>query len=144
MGTDIYSSCQILRDGRWRNLHLNIFPKKYEDGVYSTEPNIPRSYSLFTFLAKVREPTTRSRGYNIEPLSLPRGLPEDLQDENLPTWAEYTYAHSWYLLSELLAVDYDVLGYRELFPDEYFESLEQMKTLDPDSKNIRIIFGFDC
>ena len=60
MGCDIHAHLEIKLDGKWE--HYSI-------------PKINANYELFEFLAGVRA------GYNqedIEPLSMPRGLPEDI------------------------------------------------------------------
>lgn len=109
MGCDIHCYAEKLIDGKW--VHLTGFENRYEE--ISVHPYSSRSYRLFSLLADVRN----GRGFagcltgdRIEPISKPRGLPEDVSDfvrEESNEYGEDGHSHSWLLLSELLSHDYN-------------------------------------
>lgn len=120
-----------------------------------------RSYALFGFLAGVRNYSA------IEPISPPRGIPEDFHDEThrFREQEGYTFYHdrSWLTLQELLDHDYaqviedrrvtiggdggctsepgggKAMPLRDFLGDWYFAELERMKEAGVD----RIVFCFD-
>lgn len=124
MGADIHSFTEVRREGKWDRIDEPIFQKGY-DGKNSTSPFDWRSYSMFGFLADVR-----NYSYCV-PLAEPRGLPKDSDylNEFLEKPVSYAYAyhdngkaytvgqeleldmdyhsHSYFTLKELLDFDYN-------------------------------------
>ena len=95
-----------------------------------------RNYQLFSLLAGVRG--------DLEPISRKRGIPEDASCGYLykcKQWEEDAHSHSYYTLDELLQIDWS--KYDDLYPNEFIESIEKMKLLDPDPKRVRCCFFFD-
>jgi hypothetical protein len=136
-----------------------------------------RDYGLFGFLANVRNYSS------CEPLDKPRGLPvgfdlegglavmyeeqsaSDVRIRGMDELATDFHSHSWFLLSELLAFDYEKIfwnrrikrgiggaafaeegegihqTYREFLGEDFFGTLEIMKQLgEPDQ--VRVVFCF--
>jgi hypothetical protein len=123
MGCDIHMSYEIKKDGAWETLDwkapyikgtntdgsLNLdYDKLFDDPLY-----VHRNYDLFAILADVRN----GRGFagiqtgeGFNPISEPRGLPEDLSQsirEDSDSWNADGHSHSWLLLSEVVNYDYD-------------------------------------
>lgn len=125
MGCDIHIIYQKQVDGVWTNLP--------DEGEFSD-----RWYDLFGFLAGVRRT-------EVEPISKPRGLPDDFERlDNEPNWE---HSFSWLTIKELEEYDYSkivktydmivILG--DYLGVSYFEELEKMKVRGVE----RIVFGFD-
>jgi hypothetical protein len=107
MGCDIHSFAEKKVNGKWERVEEKIF-------LEGTEPFGWRSYSMFAFLADVRN-------YDYcTPLSKPKGLPDDSEFLNelsdydisithrLYLEGDYDYhSHSYLTLKELLDFDYD-------------------------------------
>ena len=155
MGCDIHTWVEVRQEGEWHRVEKAIFPGWREP---SKEPFDCRNYGVFGFLADVRNYSC------VVPLDQPRGWPPSFGKE----W-EFGDLHScsWFLLSELLAVDYEqlILDWRvmrdgngaakarsreeakeiklgEFLGDTYMKSLEALKTLGS-PENVRVIFAFD-
>ena len=77
MGCDIHSFAEVKRKNKWEKVNDEIFPD-YGDKKTS-EPFCFRSYSVFAFLAGVRNYD------HCEPLSEPKGLPKDSEYLNSPS-----------------------------------------------------------
>lgn len=87
MGTDIHLHIEIKVNGKWE--HYN-------------KPKIDRNYELFAKLAGVRIVK------GIEPISLPKGLPEDLSaiTKMHADWqSEFQHSHSWLDVNEIREVE---------------------------------------
>lgn len=161
MGCDIHIFYEIRKNDKWVKYEEKIF-KSY-DNTYTSSPFDWRSYNMFAFLANVRN------RIDIEPLSLPKGLPDDSEYLN----SEYTddiysskketlkdyyfndwdyHSHSFFTVKELLEFDYDKDfsnkryddedSYRKILPNGFFDDLEILKSLG-EPENVRIIFWFD-
>jgi hypothetical protein len=78
----------------------------------------------------------------VEPIDYPRGIPEDLSSGYkyaVDRWDGDGHSHSYFTLDELMNYDwskYEMLG-------EFMETIETMKSIDPDPKNVRCCFFFD-
>ena len=124
-----------------------------------------RNYSVFAFLANVRN-------YDCcTPLSELKGLPNDLNDNEIIEEYDEAHSASYFTLSELLAFDYDqtfenrrvtkqtgpntwdgsciaekgegrIVSYRDNLGNEFFDSLKLLQTLG-DGESVRIVFFFD-
>lgn len=120
--------------------------KNSDDYWVSSEFYEDRNYFLFAVLADVRN------GYDIEPLSQPKGIPEDscypikyIVDQ----WRGDGYSHSYFTLKEILEVDCD--KYCTKLPevdrtnwlDGFKETLNDLKELDNNPENVRCVFFFD-
>ena len=98
-----------------------------------------RNYSLFEILAGVRGDDDNA----IEP---PRGIPDDASlgyKTVADQWDDDAHSHSYFTLDELLDVDWDKYDDRNLYLDEFLGTIEKMKSIDNDTKNIRCLFFFD-
>ncbi|HEX8721148.1 MAG TPA: hypothetical protein VF736_10990 [Pyrinomonadaceae bacterium] len=111
MGTDIYMYAEVRRGGAWRPAEPLVRNEYYVEGGGHTdgaeyrprEMFDDRDYVLFAVLAGVRR--SRHTDTDYEPVSEPKGLPEDLSPE-LRGWAGRfggdIYCPSWLTLRELL------------------------------------------
>lgn len=116
MGTDISMYAEIRKNRRWikvgdkfkngwyrENDKIDEWNKPYTDHPYDS-----RNYDLFAILADVRNGSgfagcVTSHGFN--PISQPKGLPEDVTDEVRNELEDYGYGYSYFTLKELK--DYD-------------------------------------
>src|SRR6478609_5466733 len=122
MGCDIHSFAEVRTEGKWQKVTEKAFGVESD---YVGKTNAPfdwRSYSLFAFLAGVRNYD------HCEPISEPRGLPDDSEylnkevedgyygpfgkaspcTEKKRLEEDYDYhSKSWLTLKELLEFDYD-------------------------------------
>jgi hypothetical protein len=130
MGTDIHMACEVRRNGKWELVKDRVFKNPWyrPDSEYSWAQeeytNIPydnRCYNLFAILADVRN----GRGFAgckigefFNPISYPKGYPEDMCDELRGDIDYYDYddragflsnehSASWLTLKELLDYDWD-------------------------------------
>lgn len=107
---------EIRKNGVWEAVELlppldidRLEPEDPEWTAYATHPAcIDRNYRLFSVLAGVRNT------FGIQPIALPRGLPEDASEASLRMGTNYTRNPNWdfpYLtwvsLRELLEYDWD-------------------------------------
>jgi len=113
-----------------------------DDSWYADEIYNGRNYYLFSILADVRN----SGG--VEPIDYPRGIPEDLSSGYkyaVDRWDGDGHSHSYFTLDELL--NFDWLEYQEDdkvgWLDGFMKTIETMKSIDPDPKNVRCCFFFD-
>ena len=79
MGCDIYSFAEVKRKNKWTKVEEHFELDDYDKNLLKKEkgdnPFTNRSYSLFAFLADVRN-------YDkCKPISKPKGLPCDIGDE---------------------------------------------------------------
>lgn len=128
MGTDIHMACEVRRNGKWGLVTDRVFknpwyrPDSESSWAKEEYTNVPydcRNYNLFAILADVRN----GRGFagcktgeTFNPISTPKGYPEDMCDELKGDINYYDYderagflsnehSASWLTLKELL--DYD-------------------------------------
>lgn len=116
MGCDIHPILEVCHsDRKWYEVDSYEVPGHdlTDELGYNDFPLNYRSYGLFGFLADVRNYS------HVPPISEPRGLPEESEylSEVTDEWYEETrrqeitdgfyHSHSWLLLSELLAFDYE-------------------------------------
>ncbi len=124
----------------------DTWEKSGNDYWVSSEFYEDRNYFLFAILADVRN------GYDIEPLSQPKGIPEDscypikyIVDQ----WSGDGHSHSYFTLKELLEVDWDKYCTkspdvdRSNWLDGFKEKLNNLKELDTNPENVRCVFFFD-
>lgn len=143
MTTDIHLYVEYWEEGKWVSADIwkyVTYDRWWKRSSYYSNQN----YRLFAFLAGVR-----NRDY--QPLSYPRGLPIDVSPEvrgNADFFEGDAHTHSWFLLSELLAVDWtSPEGTRDseirwFTPTTFLKALEKMEKLgDPDE--VRVVFWFD-
>ena len=88
MGTNIYSRAERRENGKWISI----------PGLRSFDW---RDYGLFAFLAGVRNYSDTT------PISAPRGLPDDIPQEEDDDYWLGRHSHSWLSLEELMTFDYD-------------------------------------
>jgi hypothetical protein len=112
MGCDIFSWAEVYvpKVGEWKAVvdafPADAFEREYDHLEFVSSPFRRRDYGLFGFLAGVRNYA------HCEPLAEPRGLPPGCDVEggcrvnDVDSLDEF-HSHSWFLLSELLAFDYD-------------------------------------
>jgi hypothetical protein len=170
MGCDIFSWAEVYvpEVGGWKAVvdafPADAFEREHGHLEFVSPPFRRRDYGLFGFLAGVRNYA------HCKPLAEPRGLPPVCDVEggcrvnDVDSLDEF-HSHSWFLLSELLAFDYDrqfwnrriqrgkdgaALAdegegvhqtYREFLGPAYMDLLESLKLLGkPDQ--VRVIFCF--
>lgn len=121
MGTDIHMACEVRRNGKWELVKDKVFKNpwyrsnskfSWAKEKYTNVPYDCRNYNLFAILADVRN----YYGEEFNPISMPKGYPEDMCDELKGDldWSNYDvragilsdeHSASWLTLTELL--DYD-------------------------------------
>jgi hypothetical protein len=113
MGADIHFFVEKKnKDGVW--VSCDKWKRDKEDGHIHAETEMygGRNYNLFAILANVRNGRgfagiTTGEGFN--PISMPRGLPDDVSPEvaeKSENWGRDGHSHSWLTVSELLAFDW--------------------------------------
>ena len=166
MGCDIHSFAERKVNGKQEKVgdHFSLgeWERKYYKKEKGENPFDWRSYSMFAFLADVRNYD------HCEPISEPKGLPTDISGE---VREEYGDGSDWHSAShlttkELLDFDYEkefwnrrvmknntgaslaeegegtVLSYRENLGEFFFLHLEELKQLG-NPEDVRIVFWFD-
>lgn len=115
-----------------------------DDGYWSSDQFYRgRNYYLFAALADVRN------DYEIEPISEPRGIPEDvsypIKHILKVNWGSDAHSISYFTLKELLDVDWSKyqVGNRADWLDEFMDTINKMKEIDEDPTKVRCIFFFD-
>lgn len=166
MGCDIHSFAERKVNNKWEKVgeHFSLgdWEKQYYKKEKGENPFYWRSYSMFAFLAGVRNYD------HSEPISETKGLPDDISDEVRDEYGDcWGYHSSSHLsLKELLDFDYDKVfwnrriyknnngasiaeegegtnvTYRENLGGFFFTHLKELQELgEPD--NVRIVFWFD-
>lgn len=142
MSCDIHAHFEIKVDGEW---------------IHYSQPAIGQNYRLFAKMAGVRNTN------EIDPISLPRGLPDDISLTTLldvKYWKVSGHSHSWLNAEEIAEViQFHEQIVREMGGDVVFIHIEQwgylygngwgsfLKYLQyyPDwVEDIRLLFWFDC
>lgn len=98
-----------------------------------------KNYYIFSILADVRNGSDR-----IEPISDPRGVPEDCcypYRVILEQWGLDAHSKSYFTLEELLNIDWSI--YNEDWISDFLKAIEKMKEIKSDPKDIRCLFFFD-
>lgn len=127
MGCDIHTFTEVKIDGKWYT---------------ADQPDVSRWYTLFGKMAGVRDGI-------IEPISQPKGLPEDISvvaRVEADYWGTDGHSHSWLSFDEVdklfewLGVEqkqqpYKTFGYAT--PDAFD------KSLTPHYEDARLVFWFD-
>lgn len=120
MGTDIHSMVEIYKDGKWfhitgfisdmynENCSLNVFNS--ESYKNASTPLDGRNYDLFALLANIRNGfgfAGVDTGDAIEPISYPKGLPEDASSVVKEKFEDDCdlHSHSYLTLQELKSVE---------------------------------------
>lgn len=108
MGTDIHMACEVRnpKTKKWKTLVKEVFRNTFT-GEPTAEPYSGRNYNLFAILADVRNGFGlhgKATGEEFEPISLPKGLPEDM-DPKTEGFLSGDHSQSWVSLKELQ--DYD-------------------------------------
>lgn len=120
MGTDIHTCVEVRReDGEWK-AYLRpmveggfVWPEGSEDQPRLVWLDVDRDYTLFAFLAGVRNGygfAGVDTGDPIRPIADPRGLPEDVSFEvasEHASWGLDAHSASWLTVKELLEADWD-------------------------------------
>ncbi len=89
------------------DIHLFVEKKENNKWIYVGKHDIARNYPLFAILANVRNGI---RSGKFEPISYPRGLPNNVSPEvrkRADNWILEFHSHSWFLLKELNHFDWD-------------------------------------
>jgi hypothetical protein len=170
MGCDLVSWAEIyvLEVESWKVVDdafpADAFEREHYQVEFVSSPFRRRNYALFGFLADVRNYA------HCEPLAKPRGLPSGCDVSggcrvNEIDGLDDFHSHSWFLVSELLAFDYDrqfwnrrihrgkdgaALAqegegvhqtYREFLGPAYMDTLESLKSLG-EPEQVRVVFCF--
>lgn len=168
MSCDIYAFAEVKgKNNKWEKVNDKIFPTYY--GEKTDEPFSVRSYSLFGFLANVRN-------YAYCPvIAQPKGLPNDSEYLNSiggENWVSDGGNASYLTLKELLEFDYEQVFENKrmakqtssnswtgahitttdkgqkmtvkehLEGSRFFQNLEVLKTLG-EPEDVRVLFYFD-
>src|SRR5215470_6254142 len=106
MGCSIQAALEIRRKGKWAIVERpnKYFGKWSREGFWDREPELTASiqfdsekdYDLFAILADVRN------GYELEPMSRGRGIPDDISPEGAAAIAS-DHSHTWITLADVLA-----------------------------------------
>ncbi len=135
---------------KWtKNEYFHFYPNEPEWEVsIENEMYSKRNYFLFSILANVR-----NKDNSIIPISIPRGLPDDVTKE-IKILSDYEgadgHSHSWLSVKEILEYnwnqEYFKDGKKYLYRDicsEFIDGFipELLKIADP--KDLRIVFWFD-
>ena len=143
MGCDIHVHVEVKINGTWH--HYN-------------QPDTRRNYELFAKMAGVRNWDDSG----IEPISPPRGLPEDAsfttQFDNYAHWGDDGHSHSYLALPELVELKEWAReqNFREELPGWWFEEqfgflfsnsitqLDEYRKGYPEGvEDVRLVFWFD-
>ena len=153
MGCDIHSFAERRNKdtNKWEVVKDCVTSSDFRREYYKKEKDSSpfgwRNYLTFGFLAGVRY-------RNIEPISEPKGLPDDLSKEVLDEYNSLrldAHSASYLTLRELVEFDYDKSctgddypneTYRDVLNDLFFVHLEDLKTLG-DLDDVRVVFWFD-
>jgi hypothetical protein len=174
MGCDIHIFAERRKaaDSDWQpvfnHFTLDRFDQEYYKKDKGDKPFDWRSYSMFAFLAGVRN-------YDrCDPISEPKGLPSDVSQyvrDDYKKWDGDAHSDSYLTLKELIEFDYDkefwnrrvtkqlstnswtgaglaeegegkIISYRENLGEFFFVHLEELKALG-EPENVRIVFWFD-
>lgn len=156
MGTDIHMACEVRRNGKWELVTDKVFKNRWYNpdsesswakDEYTDVPYDCRCYNLFAILADVRNGYGFAgcrTGDSFNPISLPKGYPEDMCDELKSDIDDYAYderagflsnehSASWLTLKELLDYDWNQMhrDYGYVSEDTYRDFI--MKGLQPNS-----------
>ncbi len=134
MGCDIHLHGEVKIDGKW---------------LHYSQPRIPRSYRLFTKMANVR-----SYDEEIEPICLPRGLPEDLSEMTAfeaEHWGSDGHSHSWLGSEEIQELEEWLSGIHRhrfapwdyLFSNTWGGFHRYRQEFPKQLEDIRFVFWFD-
>ena len=157
MGCDIHMYAEVWKDDSWTKVG-NTWKQDYGDGL-TDEPYDERNYRLFGLLANVRNGygfAGCNTGDPVEPIDMPRGLPDDVSDGVRAISDEWDcdgHSHSWLTLQELLDVDWygQALTVRGFVTKEQAEEYRKYATLpeswcggttDPDAIQIEWSSGY--
>jgi len=124
---------------RWITSDRWIFDGTNWDVDYNSQKYQGRNYYLFAVLADVRN------SYGIDPISEPRGVPDDASfayKKILENWGPDAHSESYFTLRELLDVDWSVYD-KDDWLDEFLDTIDKMKGIDPDPEKVRCVFFFD-
>jgi len=172
MGCDIHSHAERRVGGKWEVVKdaftLGDFDKEYYNKERGDSPFDWRSYSMYGFLAGVRNYSC------CDPIAEPRGIPDDTTSEvreDYEGWGSDAHTPSFLTAKELLDFDYDkplwnrriskqlsdnvwtgvglaeegegtIESYREFLGEFFFVHLEDLTKLG-DPEDVRIVFWFD-
>jgi len=134
MGCDIHCYAEIrgAKTGDWEKVgdKFTGLDNAISDRVFDF-----RNHNMFYLFAGVRGTMI------IDPISYPKGLPNDVTAEVKALHDEYTDIHSvsWLSLKELKSFRYGK-KYTKLLPELYFINLAELSLLGDD---VRIVFWFD-
>jgi hypothetical protein len=123
---------------KW-NLEYIGTEDEHWDVPYEKEFYNNRNYYLFSMLADVRNYRNE-----VEPICEPKGIPEDASDGYkyvVDRWNGDGHSHTYFTLSDLMDIDWS--KYNQEWIQDFFETIEKMKQVDPDPKKVRAVFFFD-
>ena len=172
MGCDIHCFAEKRNNGQWEKIGdvftLDEYDKKYYDKEKGDQPFNWRSYSMFAFLACVRNYD------HLDPISTPRGLPNDMSPqvkEEYLSWGVDAHSCSWLSARELLDFNYEkifenrratvqlapnifsgaglaekgkgeMISYRNNLGEFFFKHLQELENIG-NPEDTRIVFWFD-
>ncbi len=150
---------EVRKNNKWEKVG-QVF-KGWKEGILSDQPYHGRNYDLFAILANVRN----GRGFagiktgeGFNPISEPKGLPEDVSPEvkqSSDDWDVDGHSHSWHTVADLINYNWhqETISYGEKgkyfefcedFLDNTVPSLEELGVELPGrASDVRIVFWFD-
>lgn len=140
------------REKKWTSIDKWVYNDGYEGEEYwelSEEYYSGRDYTFFGILAGVRD----GKEFMLEP---PRGLPEDVSYPVkliCDSWGVDAHTKHYYVLDEFIekwnkmkskVIEFnDEYNYNSYTADSVDNLIEDLKGIDPDPSNIRMVFWFD-
>lgn len=113
MGTDIHMIAEVRKNGVWQTILDNIFVE-WEGTQFEAQTCVPygdRNYNLFAILADVRNGIGFAgirTGEKFNPISEPKGYPEDISEESYNFLGDDWWHHSasYFTLKEIFDFDW--------------------------------------
>ena len=110
MGTDIHMIAEVRKDGVWHTILDKVFVE-WKGTKFEKETCVPykdRNYNVFAMLADVRNGIGFAglrRGEKFNPISEPKGYPEDMCKDS-EDFLSYEHSASWLTLKEIFDFDW--------------------------------------
>jgi len=126
MVCDIHVHAEIKIDGKWE---------------YYNQIDIGRDYTLFARMANVRNSCR-----TVEPISNPRGLPEDASVTTKlesDSWCSDGHSHSWISLDEIILLEKEGYNFDYFFGNDFSDFRDYPRDDISCIQDVRIVFWFD-
>lgn len=129
------------------DIHVHVEVKINDKWEHYSAPEVPRNYALFAKMAGVRN------SGDIEPISKPKGLPDDLTNttkRDSLRCDESSHSHSWLDLNELRILQkwiyaqksYPLWDFGQVFGNNLASFMEARGEF-PEIRDVRAVFWFN-